>query len=716
MSEYIVTSPDGEKFRVTAPEGATEQQALAYAQQSFSKSVAPPQEAAPPEFQPEAPTGALMETPSGRMPGDAGKPTGDEGAGFAANFKAGFVDDPKLKAKFVADSLFPNDPDRYQRVGFRGGELVYKDDKGGFQAVDAGFLSGLGSFAADAPEMAGAGVGAAVGSITPAGPIGGAVTGAAIMDSVKRAFGQFILGDTQTPMDYAKGAATEGAFTLAGEGIARFGLSQFNRRAVRNAEKFDPAAADELIERTFKETGIRLDYAQVSNIRQLRDLKAWANKYPSEAAEIIDAQTQVQQGQVAEGIQRMLDAISAGDDPAKLSSSSVNAAKGIIAAAEESREAAVRDLYQAAYQDRIPTDAARNLLKDPVIRKTVEAVRKSPEYQRELGAIAADKEKLTFRGGVGPQKESLPTGMDSIRFWDLVKRNLDDQIETTQSAVTPQKNKGRLLTGAKQALVEATDAASPKYAAARAEFEKISAQMVDPLKDGIIGLIAKIDNPRLATSVATVANDILANPQLTKSTRTIFLSQGKRQEWADIVKLSLANKFDKAAKELASGEMGNVAGKFRASVIGTPRQKIAMTSALDGEALTAFESVMDALELIAKDRAAIGGSDTTFKQAITAQQMDAARPALERAATGIVTVLNPLEWRTALRERGQQKFLEENSVRLAEALTDPQKVRKLAELRKLPAGQERAALMLSAALGAWAGEEVQDLTADPPTQ
>lgn len=658
-----------------------------------------------PDFTPQSRSAGLYETPTGRPAGDAGKPTGDEGAGFVANFKAGLVDDPNLKARLVADKLFPNDPNRYERVGMRGGEMVYRDDKGGFQQVDAGALSTLGSFAADSPEMVGAAVGAAFGGLP------GAALGGSAGDAYKRIFANLVLGEEQTAAGNAAGIATEGAFTLAGEGIGRGVLSQFNRRAVQGAEKFDANAADALRARIQRETGINLDYAQAANVRQLRNLKAWASKYPSDAAEILEGQRKIQQGEVSEGVQRMLDAISAGDDPAKLSSGGVNAAKGIIAAAEESREAAVRDLYEAAYQDRIPTDAARELLKDPVIRKTVEAVRKSPEYQRELGVIAADKEKITFRGGVGPQKEALPAGMDSIRFWDLVKRNLDDQIKATESPLKPQKNKGRLLTGAKQMLVQATDSASPKYAAARAEFERISAETVDPLQNGIIGLIANIDNPRLATSVATIADDILKDPQLTKSTKQIFLSQGKRQEWNDIVKLSLANKFDKAMKETASAQPGNVAGKFRSAVIGTPRQKAALAGALDGDALNAFETTMEALEYVAKDEAALGGSDTEFKRAISAQQMESARPAWARAAQGITTVINPMEWRSALERVGTQNFLERNSVVLAEALTDPRKVRKLAELRKLPASQERAALALSAVFGAAMGEEVQELSA-----
>ena len=47
MPEYEITSPDGRKFRVTAPEGATQEQVLTYAQQHFSQAQTQP--AAEPE-------------------------------------------------------------------------------------------------------------------------------------------------------------------------------------------------------------------------------------------------------------------------------------------------------------------------------------------------------------------------------------------------------------------------------------------------------------------------------------------------------------------------------------------------------------------------------------------------------------------------------------------------------------------------------------------
>src|SRR5262249_37575430 len=41
MPDFEVTSPDGKKYRVTAPEGATQEQALQYAQSQFSQKEPP---------------------------------------------------------------------------------------------------------------------------------------------------------------------------------------------------------------------------------------------------------------------------------------------------------------------------------------------------------------------------------------------------------------------------------------------------------------------------------------------------------------------------------------------------------------------------------------------------------------------------------------------------------------------------------------------------
>jgi len=63
MPDYEITSPDGKKFVVTAPDGATQEQVLAYAQQQFASQPAAPQK---PESIVETVDSAIMGNPIGR--------------------------------------------------------------------------------------------------------------------------------------------------------------------------------------------------------------------------------------------------------------------------------------------------------------------------------------------------------------------------------------------------------------------------------------------------------------------------------------------------------------------------------------------------------------------------------------------------------------------------------------------------------------------------
>jgi hypothetical protein len=61
MPKYVITAPNGEKFRVTAPEGATQEAVMAYAKQQYAQMQTPAEPAAPPPPEPEAPKPAYGE-------------------------------------------------------------------------------------------------------------------------------------------------------------------------------------------------------------------------------------------------------------------------------------------------------------------------------------------------------------------------------------------------------------------------------------------------------------------------------------------------------------------------------------------------------------------------------------------------------------------------------------------------------------------------------
>jgi hypothetical protein len=275
---------------------------------------------------------------------------------------------------------------------------------------------------------------------------------------------------------------------------------------------------------------------------------------------------------------------------------------------------------------------------------------------------------------------------NTIQALDLVKRDLDDQIEVANKA--GERNRVRILTKAKDDLLTFLDATSPAYKAARGKYAEVSKAIVEPLEQGSVGILAKIKGPAMVRQVAKVMDDVLANPDAVKGLRVALTNQQGPESWNKLVKLSLAKQFDKAAKETQGGDVVNLAGKFRQSVIGTPSRAKAMDEALDPSVRPVFDDVMESLQLIAREARSRGGSDTAFNQEITKLQKGGAFTSLGRFITAPAKTV---------REALDGKVLEKNSVALAEALTDPAKLKVLKELRKMRPSTERALAILGVA-------------------
>lgn len=616
------------------------------------------------------PQAGIHETPSGRAPGTVRAPVSGRGVGFLGGLRAKIPSDPETRRRVVAKAMFPDDPKGIERVGSKNGKLVFVNDRGELEHAESGVATTLGGWAANLPEIAGSIVGSVVGT-----PVGGAVAGGVAGKAWKQVLSNFLFDEPQTPGGNTADMAQEGAINLVAGGVVKGATSLYGRNAVRNAEKFDKAAADATIERIFKSTGIRLDYAQAGNLPQLRNLKKWAAKYPSEAQEIIEALDREQADQVASAIEsKILSRLSRETDPAALATSGVNAAKAVIALAKAKREAVVAPLYQKAYADMVDTTTLGQIKKaDPVIRQAIQRVRSDKLYQRDLAGAPEN----------------------SIRTLDLAKRNIDEQIEAAEREGA--RDRVRILTTAKNDLLTYLDTWSPAYKAARAEYGKQSRALVEPLENGTIGVLAKIEGPKMAQAVAGVMDDLLANPHAVSTVRLIMLNNQGSKAWNDMLRLSLQRAFNKASKETQSGEAVNAAGKFRQAVIGTPTQKAAMEKAVGASGVQAFDDIMEAVQLIAKDLRNRPASDTHSFQELAKQQAEKATPLLRSFAGGAARALNPMMWAEALESMGRNRLLQDNAVQLARALTDPAKIQKLGELRKLKPTPERAMAVLTIA-------------------
>lgn len=688
-------------------------------------------------------SGATADTPTGRMPDPAfEKPIEGSGAGFVANLKSGMATEPKTKLRLLAESMFPDDPKAYRRFGYRDGKPVFINREGKLERADTGVMSTIGSVISSAPEVAGG----VIGSFATGNPVSGSIVGSVGGKAFKQAMSGILFDEPQTTSGNLAGLAEEAVIASAGGALGKGASMAANRTAVRNAEKFDLPTTQDTIQRIKDSTGIELDFAQAGNIRQLRDLKKWASKYPSDAQEIVEALDAKQSDQIATAIRdKLLPKLSSKTDPAEMAQSGIDGAKAAIELAKQRRVLETRPSFQAAERDLLPAESMDRLRADPFIDENLTAVLGNKLYRgefaqmgllprrmdsitntpasaspgrprpapdgRSAGLPEASIDTLTNtpRGGqrdsitnmpVGPrprgpgpsvgEAEDMGTGLAdrSVKAWDLVLRNIRDAESTALRA--GENNKARLLRQKADKLEAELSAASPKYAEARKAWAQASKDYVDPLEKGVVGVLAKIDSPTIARDAARIMDgDILSNPRTAADVRGKLVASNNEAAWNDLVRLSLEKAFQKASKETQGGDVVNLAGKFRQSVVGTPQQKLAMNVALgNGQAASIFGDLVDALGMVAKESRGRGGSDTAWNEAIKEQQKAGAIGSVVRAAT------SPLQ---SVGRAVDQRMLENNARAFAEALTDPSKLARLKELRALKPSQERAIAMLTVA-------------------
>lgn len=615
-------------------------------------------------------SGATADTPTGQLADPAfQRPIEGGGAGFVANLKSGMATEPKTKLRLLAESMFPDDPKAYRRFGYRDGKPVFINRDGKLERADTGLLSSAGGFLANTPEM----VSGVVGSFATGNPYTGSIVGSVGGKGIKQMLSGILFDEPQTTSGNLAGLAEEAAVSTVGGALGKGASMAANRTAVRNADKFDMPEAQATIQRIKDNTGIELDFAQAGNIRQLRDLKKWAAKYPSDAQEIVEALDAQQSDQIATAIRdRLLPKLSSKTDTAEMAQSGIDGAKAAIALAKQRRALETRPLYQQADRDVLPSEATERLLGDQYIEQRLKRVLGNKLYASEFDDLGVDE----------------AARQNTVKAWDLVLRDINDAREA--AIRTGENNKARLLGQKSEKLESELSAASPKYAEAREAWAQASRDYVNPLENGVIGVLAKIDSPTVARDAARIMDgDILSNPRTAAEVRGKLIANNNEEAWNDLVRLSLEKAFQKASKETQAGDVVNLAGKFRQSVVGTPQQKLAMNVALgNGQAAHIFGDLVDALGMVAKEARGRGGSDTAWNEAIKEQQKAGAIGSIVRTAT------SPLQ---AVGKAVDQRMLENNAKAFAEALTDPDKLARLKELRALKPSQERAIAMLTVA-------------------
>ena len=600
-----------------------------------------------------------------------------QGAGFVSSFQAGFVSDPQSRLRLLANNRFPDlAPDKaIQRFGFVDGNPVFVNDQGQLEQATGGMADLMGSIAAESPEI----IGAVAGTFTPM-PVVGSAIGAGTGEAIKRVLANVFLEEPQTILGNITGITGEAALDLAFGGAAKGVTGIINKRAIAAGEKaINPKELATARNNIFKATGIELDIAQVSGIPELIQLKRWASKFPGDAATIIQANDNLIAGQVETAVEQLIKVMSGGNPTLKSGVRTINAAKAALTAAKAERAVIVSPKYKKAF-------AGPGVTVD-----TTSTLGLIDEFsQSAKGPIASTlKQVRKLFDSVGPEKQLD----DTVLGLHNTRRALDSMIELKRagSQLLNEEMVAKLVR-IRTSLTEDLTDASGLYRQASDAFAAQSVKLVDPLLNSPIGVLAKLEDKNAGQAAAKMFEGGSIDPITVRIARNAILKAEKANPelagaWNGAISQWLQGNFVRAAKETQTGQALNVAGKFRQAVIGTKVQKAAMREALGPQAVSQFNQVMDALQMVA--RTPLAGSETAFFELIR-RKLDAGTFSLLRA------IFSP---RKTFLDAQNQRFLESLSKSIADGLTDPAKVRELNRLFKLKPGTERSVLITSLMLG-----------------
>jgi hypothetical protein len=652
-----------------------------------------------------------------------------DSANFGASVKAGIIADPDTQRREIAKSLFPDDPNGAQRIGFMDGTPVYVDEQGQLKRVSPGIVSGLAEITANVPEA----VGAVVGSFATGNPVSGASVGGAGGRAAKRAVSELVFDEPASPVSVAKEMAGEGAVNLAagliGKGVASFAgrgrIVDFSPQNVRTAEQ-----VRQYVKQT---TGIDLDLAQASGDRKLLALRDYAARYPGRTAELIQAADEAAAGQLDNATNRLLDTIAKSTPSEIAGKEGVNAAQIVIRAAREKTYQEVKPLYDAAY-------AAVPEVTDPEIIKMLElphfdtAMRSArrlavlegastarvgskiaPEQQIATASSQADldsvakalklfnddptksmqalesaymrrSKELRSTPGATPTSQAVASDAPSLRDLDYLKRGLDDQIESLRSKGKRQEA-AALLKRKNEMVSKLDELSNDQWKQARQRYQELIRANVEPLEQGIVGVLAGIKDPTVSRAAVKIFSDPNVTPQAINLAKTALEKQSP-EAYAGLVRQYLAHRWNQALKTTQGGDVVNPAGKFRQAVYGSPGDRDRMRAMLPSGASSAFDDLMVAMEKLS--RTPLGASRIAGSNTFRDQELNEALKG--QGAIVFRWLTSP---RKSIQDAAEERAKLQSIGAITEALLDPAKRGQLRQVARMQPSTKQAILLSS---------------------
>jgi hypothetical protein len=618
-------------------------------------------------------------------------PTAEGGsAGALTAAGAGFADDPRAQMSFFAQARgIP-----VERYGVRDGKIGYVEG-GKFhpevQSIPERIASGVG-LAIPAATGAAAGILTAPAALTGtpglALNMGAAGAAQAAGQAVREGIAWPLTGQTPSlgriGKNFLEGATTEGI----GAGLNVLGM----RGAAKDIGKLDPVAVGDLSSKAQK-VGIDLAPAELTNLNSLKARqKALGNL--SDSADTMQSWYQKRQGQVSSAIDNFLQSISPVDAAETAGDMGVSAAGKAVDSVTAARAAKASPLYREAFGSGAAVDTA------PVLARIQEMSAKAPDKGNIRSALQRAGDLLTE---AGPNGTRVPTS--DLERLHIAKMELDDMIAGTRESSLGNTAKAR-VTEIKNQLLQQMDAASPKYGEARAIYADLSPGL-ERVKEGLTGKVSDLGQLQAQKAAQTLFGPSSGPQAITEAKAQ--LQQASPEAWQALKRSFIQDAFESAQKETASNAGGivNVGGKFRSLLLGTPQAAKRIEAALEPGEFSALKDLGEVLDAAGRVKPIM--SDTAWNQELMRRARDEATPWVAKAAK---IGLSPLQWGNMISDALTERSLAKNSAKMAEAVTSPDGMKQLRELRMLSptSARFRAGVAQLLGVGAQIGASETGLT------
>lgn len=617
--------------------------------------------------------------------------------GFVDQAKGSFaINEPQWIAN-AAKTLYPNDPQAVSRFGKTpDGQIYHTGDDGRAYAVTP--QSGMRRVA-----NLGQGVGPAVPAVagTLAGivglPFGGlpavgtAAAGATAGEVMRQNIGNAILPDTQeTDMGQA---VKEGVLSGAGQAIGGGITKAASRFAAPDIANYSPLLSSDLM-RKAESIGVRLTPAEATGLNSLIGEQKRLMGVPQSAnimGEFIEGRNKEAMG----AWRNFTNSIAPPRDATALGRRAQETADTLVSNAQTARTAAVSPYYDAAEQQIRsvnPGDVVRFIEQQLPTAKGSE--RKALEYvSSQLRRTGEDTIDMSFRGLDGAKK-----AIDAL---------LENQDLATRQGID--RTAFATLTQVRDRIVNAIDnvgGATGPYAQGRAEYGRISEEVVNPLQEVLAPILRSNGaNSSIQRAAQSLVDPAQRSPEVVARARAAIEPQYP-QLWQGIKRQFLEQTAYQALQENAKGAVSNVGGNI-AKRVGNDAVEANMRAAMTRDEFIRYRDIVDVFR--ATGKALDANSDTAFKAEAITKAKDKAGGWVAR----FIGNLNP----SALIKNTSSFFADRNYEKQAEAIAkiyaqgDMESIRALKALRQLGPADERRYAVIGAILtraGVFGGESALD--------